>query len=179
MLRSFVTGFVTLFATVIAITKDLPDIEGDKQFGIETFATRMGVRCAVGQRRFGAGWVGLGLEALGLRLCLEVIHWRQLESASPESHTTSHPPSTLPPSHAILHSRACPRRNISFLGSGLLLVNYGVAIALALRLPALFNPLTMGLGHAVLAAVLIYKTLKLDAAGYSPQAIKDYYAAIW
>jgi homogentisate solanesyltransferase len=48
-----VTGFVTLFATVIAITKDLPDIEGDKQFGIETFATRMGVRCAAGAA---AGW---------------------------------------------------------------------------------------------------------------------------
>lgn len=42
--RSFITCFVTLFAVVIAITKDLPDIEGDKQFGIETFATRMGVR---------------------------------------------------------------------------------------------------------------------------------------
>lgn len=41
---SFITCFVTLFATVIAITKDLPDIEGDRQFGIETFATRMGVR---------------------------------------------------------------------------------------------------------------------------------------
>lgn len=40
----FITCFVTVFATVIAITKDLPDIEGDKQFGIETFATRMGVR---------------------------------------------------------------------------------------------------------------------------------------
>ena len=41
---SFVTAFVTLFATVIAITKDLPDIEGDEKFGIETFATSMGVR---------------------------------------------------------------------------------------------------------------------------------------
>ena len=27
--------------------------------------------------------------------------------------------------------------------------------------------------------VLIYKTIKLDAARYSQQAIKDYYAAIW
>ena len=35
---------MTLFATVIALTKDLPDIEGDRQFGIDTFATRMGVR---------------------------------------------------------------------------------------------------------------------------------------
>ena len=56
MLRSFVTGFVTLFATVIAITKDLPDIEGDKQFGIETFATRMGVRWAGAPATGLAGW---------------------------------------------------------------------------------------------------------------------------
>jgi hypothetical protein len=28
--RSFITVFVTLFAIVIAITKDLPDVEGDK-----------------------------------------------------------------------------------------------------------------------------------------------------
>jgi len=41
---SFITFFVTLFAVVIAITKDLPDIEGDKANGIETFATRMGVK---------------------------------------------------------------------------------------------------------------------------------------
>lgn len=34
----FITGFVTLFATVIAITKDLPDIEGDKKYGIEVRA---------------------------------------------------------------------------------------------------------------------------------------------
>jgi homogentisate solanesyltransferase len=35
---------VTVFATVIAITKDLPDVDGDKANGIETFATRMGVK---------------------------------------------------------------------------------------------------------------------------------------
>lgn len=35
---------MTVFATVIAITKDLPDVEGDRKFGIETFATRLGVR---------------------------------------------------------------------------------------------------------------------------------------
>ena len=33
-----------MFATVIAITKDLPDIEGDRAHNISTFATRMGVR---------------------------------------------------------------------------------------------------------------------------------------
>lgn len=110
---SFITCFVTVFATVIAITKDLPDIEGDKQFGIETFATRMGVR------------------------------------------------------------------RIAFLGSGLLMANYLGAIAVGLRFPTLFNPITMAGGHALLAAMLVYKTVKLDAAGYSTQAIKDYYAAIW
>ena len=40
----FITCFVTVFATVIAITKDLADVEGDKKFGIETFSTRLGVR---------------------------------------------------------------------------------------------------------------------------------------
>ena len=40
----FITTFVTLFAVVIAVTKDLPDVEGDRQNGIETFATRLGVR---------------------------------------------------------------------------------------------------------------------------------------
>ncbi|KAL4451709.1 hypothetical protein ABPG75_007371 [Micractinium tetrahymenae] len=110
---TFITAFVTLFATVIAITKDLPDIEGDEQFGIETFATRMGVR------------------------------------------------------------------RIAFLGSCLLLANYVGAIALALRFPLLFNRAAMAGGHALLAAVLLYKTVKLDAAKYSQQAIKDYYAAIW
>ena len=34
--------FVTVFATVIAITKDLADIQGDRQFRIDTFATRLG-----------------------------------------------------------------------------------------------------------------------------------------
>jgi len=40
---SFIARFMTLFATVIAVTKDLPDIEGDKAFQIETFATKVGV----------------------------------------------------------------------------------------------------------------------------------------
>ena len=31
--------FMTVFASVIAITKDLPDIEGDRKYNVETFAT--------------------------------------------------------------------------------------------------------------------------------------------
>ena len=49
----FITCFVTIFAVVISITKDLADIEGDKKFNIETFATRMGVK--------GVSYLGSGL----------------------------------------------------------------------------------------------------------------------
>jgi homogentisate solanesyltransferase len=34
---------VTAFATAIAVTKDLPDVEGDRAHGVTTFATRLGV----------------------------------------------------------------------------------------------------------------------------------------
>ncbi|XP_056696048.1 homogentisate solanesyltransferase, chloroplastic isoform X2 [Spinacia oleracea] len=40
----FITTFVTLFALVIAITKDLPDVEGDRKFQISTLATKLGVK---------------------------------------------------------------------------------------------------------------------------------------
>ena len=42
--RRFITCFVTVFATVIAITKDLADVEGDRKYGIQTFTTRLGTR---------------------------------------------------------------------------------------------------------------------------------------
>lgn len=40
---AFIARFMTAFATIIAITKDLPDVEGDKAFNISTFATKVGV----------------------------------------------------------------------------------------------------------------------------------------
>ncbi|KAL7520166.1 hypothetical protein ACHAWX_004910 [Stephanocyclus meneghinianus] len=40
---AFIARFMTAFATVIAVTKDLPDVEGDKAFNISTFATKIGV----------------------------------------------------------------------------------------------------------------------------------------
>ncbi|KAK9664645.1 hypothetical protein RND81_14G058100 [Saponaria officinalis] len=40
----FITTFVTLFALVIAITKDLPDVEGDRKYQISTLATKLGVK---------------------------------------------------------------------------------------------------------------------------------------
>jgi homogentisate solanesyltransferase len=40
---AFIARFMTAFATIIAITKDLPDVEGDKAYNISTFATKVGV----------------------------------------------------------------------------------------------------------------------------------------
>ena len=40
---SFVARFMTVFASVIAVTKDLPDVDGDRAYGISTFATNAGV----------------------------------------------------------------------------------------------------------------------------------------
>lgn len=40
----FISIFMTCFATVIAITKDLPDIEGDVKYNIDTFAAKFGVK---------------------------------------------------------------------------------------------------------------------------------------
>ena len=38
----FLIGFMFLFALVIALSKDIPDIKGDKQLGIRTFSVRVG-----------------------------------------------------------------------------------------------------------------------------------------
>merc|ERR1712127_1072924 len=40
---SFIARFMTAFATVIAVTKDLPDTEGDMKYNIDTLATKFGV----------------------------------------------------------------------------------------------------------------------------------------
>jgi 4-hydroxybenzoate polyprenyltransferase len=48
---------VTVFATVIAITKDLADVEGDRKYGIQTFSTRLGTRRVtfLGMQKYSAG----------------------------------------------------------------------------------------------------------------------------
>nr|CAB3468624.1 unnamed protein product [Digitaria exilis] len=38
----FATGFMTFFSVVIALFKDIPDIEGDRIFGIRSFSVRLG-----------------------------------------------------------------------------------------------------------------------------------------
>lgn len=109
----FITAFVTMFAVVIAITKDLPDVEGDKANGIETFATRLGVK------------------------------------------------------------------NVSLLSIGLLLSNYIGAVWLALREGSTFNTPVMAGLHGGLAILLLFRTWKLDSAGYSKEAILSFYRWIW
>ncbi|XP_068642807.1 homogentisate solanesyltransferase, chloroplastic-like [Aristolochia californica] len=109
----FITTFVTLFALVIAITKDLPDVEGDRKFQISTFATKLGVR------------------------------------------------------------------NISFLGCGLLLVNYLGAILAAIYRPKVFRCDLMVVAHAILALTLIWQVWVLHEANYTKEANSRLYRFIW
>ncbi|XP_021738304.1 homogentisate solanesyltransferase, chloroplastic-like isoform X2 [Chenopodium quinoa] len=109
----FITTFVTLFALVIAITKDLPDVEGDRKFQISTLATKLGVK------------------------------------------------------------------NISLLGSGLLLVNYIGSIIAAFFLPEAFRCSLMIPTHTILAICLVFQTWLLDQAKYSKEAITTFYRFIW
>jgi homogentisate solanesyltransferase len=51
--------------------------------------------------------------------------------------------------------------------------------ALQVMYPALFNaPLMLG-AHALLGAILVYRTLKLDQAKYSLPAIQNFYVWVW
>lgn len=62
----FITCFVTVFATAIAVTKDLPDVEGDAKFGVETFATKLGVArvASLGVGLLAANYVGAAVLAI-------------------------------------------------------------------------------------------------------------------
>jgi len=40
---AFIARFMTTFASIIAVTKDLPDVDGDREYNISTFATQLGV----------------------------------------------------------------------------------------------------------------------------------------
>ncbi|CAM8892017.1 unnamed protein product [Rhodiola kirilowii] len=110
---AFITTFVTMFALVIAITKDLPDVEGDRKFQISTLATKLGVR------------------------------------------------------------------NIAFLGTGLLMINYIGAILAAVYMPQAFRIRLMIPAHTILAIALTYQAWILEKADYSKEAILGYYRFIW
>ncbi|KAI9393222.1 hypothetical protein POPTR_006G197600v4 [Populus trichocarpa] len=110
---AFITTFVTLFALVIAITKDLPDVEGDRKYNISTLATKLGVR------------------------------------------------------------------NIAFLGSGLLLVNYVGAVLAAIYMPQDFSRSLMIPAHTILALSLVFQMWVLEQANYTKEAISGFYRFIW
>ncbi|XP_058204796.1 homogentisate solanesyltransferase, chloroplastic isoform X1 [Rhododendron vialii] len=110
---AFITTFVTMFALVIAITKDLPDVEGDRKFQISTLATKLGVR------------------------------------------------------------------NISFLGSGLLLLNYVGALLAAIFIPQAFRRSLMIPAHTILASSLIFQAWLLEKSNYTKEAISGFYRFIW
>ena len=40
----FISSFMTIFATVIAVTKDLPDVEGDVKYNVKTLASTYGIK---------------------------------------------------------------------------------------------------------------------------------------
>lgn len=109
----FITTFVTFFALVIAITKDLPDVEGDRKYQISTFATKLGVR------------------------------------------------------------------NIAFLGSGILLMNYIVSVLAAIYMPQDFRRWLLIPAHMTFAISLIYQVRVLEQANYTKDAISEFYRFIW
>ncbi|KAL2326881.1 hypothetical protein Fmac_020308 [Flemingia macrophylla] len=109
----FITTFVTFFALVIAITKDLPDVEGDRKYQISTFATKLGVR------------------------------------------------------------------NIAFLGSGILLMNYIISVLAAIYMPQAFRRWLLIPAHTIFALSLINQARTLEQANYTKDAISGFYRFIW
>uniref|UniRef100_A0A0E0E4P0 Uncharacterized protein n=1 Tax=Oryza meridionalis TaxID=40149 RepID=A0A0E0E4P0_9ORYZ len=59
----FATAFMTFFSVVIALFKDIPDIEGDRIFGIKSFSVRLGQKKVF--------WICVGL--LEMAYCVAIL----------------------------------------------------------------------------------------------------------
>ncbi|XP_006657211.3 probable homogentisate phytyltransferase 1, chloroplastic [Oryza brachyantha] len=59
----FATAFMTFFSVVIALFKDIPDIEGDRIFGIRSFSVRLGQKKVF--------WICVGL--LEMAYCVAIL----------------------------------------------------------------------------------------------------------
>lgn len=59
------------------------------------------------------------------------------------------------------------------------MINYVAAITLAFMYPSQFNQPLMAGVHAVLAAILSFRAVKLHETGYSKDGIQDFYRWIW
>jgi homogentisate solanesyltransferase len=62
----FIASFMTVFAAVIAVTKDLPDVAGDAAYDVKTFATRFGVQTVARGACAALGTAYAGATALAL-----------------------------------------------------------------------------------------------------------------
>jgi len=176
---AFITVFVTVFATVIAITKDLPDVEGDKKFGIETFATRMGVRniAYLGSGLLVANY--LGAIALAVRYVTTPSpspsrpRSRRRDALVADTSRSLNDPSAIPsPSSSIASS---PRRPPHYAHP----TSHFTLHTSHFRMPLAFNASVMIPCHALLAALLVAATIKLDKSKYSRDGIASYYRFIW
>jgi homogentisate solanesyltransferase len=159
----FITSFVTIFATAIAITKDLPDVEGEAQ-GAGT-----GCPCRAGRGPSSA-----------------------LLSCAHSSGRTSIADAAATAAAAAAAAAAGDKANnietfatklgvpkVSLLGVSLMLFNYVGAVVLAFTHSSSFNVPVMAGAHSVLAAILVLRTAKLHAAKYSQAAVQDFYRWVW
>ncbi len=62
---------------------------------------------------------------------------------------------------------------------GMLLANYMGAVVLAIKLPGAFNGPVMVGAHVALALLLVVRTARLEAAGYTKEALEKFYRWIW
>lgn len=69
------TLFVVPFSLAIAVLKDVPDMRGDRQFHIATFAVRLGPRRALGLGLFALTAAYLGMAVLGTIALSEANPW--------------------------------------------------------------------------------------------------------
>ena len=147
---------------MIAITKDLPDVEGDRKYGIETFSTRLGTRavaflgkpaCSVfccSPVKTACTTVFEVQKCIGMRTVCSFGSMRTGSKAS-----------------------SCPA------GSGLLAANYITAIVVALRMQHAFRLPVMVGANALFCVYLWIETARVDAGKYSQAAIAAYYRGVW
>ncbi|KAL6523175.1 hypothetical protein OROGR_016778 [Orobanche gracilis] len=158
---AFITTFVTLFALVIAITKDLPDVEGDRKFQISTLATKLGVR-------------NIALLGSGLLLINYIASVLAATVYMPQAFRRS----LMIPSHrhGYLKEQTIPRK--PSLSS---IVSYGVYsmpstyYSLSSSEPVI---LTSRRVHLVLCKILNIAWV-LEGANYTKEAISEFYRFIW
>ncbi len=97
----------------------------------------------------------------------------ELPSATGQATATNR----LPPTAAFHQHQPTNQPNPT--GVGLLMLNYAGAIYLGLACPLDFKAPIMVGAHAVLAAILGLRTVKLAKEGYTRGAVQSFYQWIW